>query len=196
IHSQNGIGFNYTVGDFSGVPAAVSSVLIPRTSFETNTDDLANALAELTDARPFLVGGGVVSKVDPDAMAVNPAFRSMLSDITIALSWNVTTATPQEVHAVEQTVTDWANGIRDVTKSPGAYVNEASNLNAYIRRIVNLLPFSQAEILIPNFQEAYWGNHYARLRAFKQSIDPNDLLIVRQGVNSEGWDDEIMCKTL
>ncbi|PPR06056.1 hypothetical protein CVT24_004691 [Panaeolus cyanescens] len=177
IHSQNGIGFNYTIGDFSGVPAAVSSVLIPRTSFETNTDDLANALAELTDARPFLVGGGVVSKVDPDAMAVNPAFRSMLSDITIALSWNVTTATPQEVHAVEQTVTDWANGIRDVTKSPGAYVNEA-------------------EILIPNFQEAYWGSHYARLRAFKQTIDPNDLLIVRQGVNSEGWDDEIMCKTL
>ncbi|PPR04227.1 hypothetical protein CVT24_013309 [Panaeolus cyanescens] len=100
----------------------------------------------------------------------------MLSDITIALSWNVTTATPQEVLAVEQTVTEWANGIRDVTKSPGAYVNEA-------------------EILIPNFQEAYWGNHYPRLRAIKQTIDPNDLLIVRQGVNSEGWDDEIMCKT-
>ncbi|PPQ79352.1 hypothetical protein CVT24_007456 [Panaeolus cyanescens] len=176
INSQHGIGFNYTIGDFSGVPAAVASVLIPRETFENDPEELANALLELDDARPFLVGGGVVSKVAPDAMAVNPAFRGMLSDITIALSWNVTTATPQEVLSVEQTVTEWADGIRAVTKSPGAYVNEA-------------------EILVPKFQDAYWGSNYPRLRAIKQKIDPKDLLIVRQGVNSEGWDDEIMCKT-
>ncbi|PPQ98779.1 hypothetical protein CVT24_003337 [Panaeolus cyanescens] len=176
IHSQNGIGFNYTVGDFSGVPVSVSSVLIPRANFESNTEELAKALVALDDARPFLVGGGVVAQADPDAMAVNPAFRGMLSDLTIALSWNVTTSTPQDILKVEQEVTQLADGVRAVTKSPGAYVNEP-------------------EILIPNFQEAYWGSHYPRLRSFKQSIDPKDLLIVRQGVNSEGWDEEILCKT-
>ena len=175
INSQKGIGFNYTVGDFSGVPVSVSSVLIPRENFENNSLALAKALAALDDARPFLVGGGAVSKVDPDAMAVNPAFRTMLSDLTIALSWNVTTATAADVQGLEKNVTALANGIRAVATKAGAYLNEP-------------------EILIPDFQKEYWGNHYPRLRAFKQTLDPKDLLVVRQGVNSEGWDDEILCK--
>ncbi|KAF8238502.1 FAD-binding domain-containing protein [Tricholoma matsutake] len=177
INSQNGIGFNYTVGDFSGIPLAVASVLIPRQNFENNTLALAKALTAIDDGRPFLVGGGAVSKVDPDAMAVNPAFRTMLSDLTISLSWNVTTATAQDIQAVEQNVTNLANGIRVVATNAGSYVNEPA-------------------IFQPNFQETYWGNHYPRLRAFKEALDPKDLLIVRQGVNSEGWDDEILCKTV
>ncbi|PPR01859.1 hypothetical protein CVT24_001340 [Panaeolus cyanescens] len=173
IHSQKGIGFNYTVGDFSGVPATTGSVLIPRKNFEQNTEDLAKALVALDDARPFLVGGGAVAKTDPDAMAVNPAFRGMISDLVIALGWDATTATPQDILKVEQKVTQLADGVRAVTKSPGAY----------------------PELLVPNFQDAYWGSHYPRLRSIKKKIDPKDLLIVRQGVNSEGWDNEILCKT-
>ncbi|PPR01858.1 hypothetical protein CVT24_001339 [Panaeolus cyanescens] len=176
IHSQKGIGFNYTVGDFSGVPVSVSSILIPRDTFESSTEDLAKALVALEDARPFLVGGGAVSQVDPDAMAINPAFRGMLSDLTIALTWNVTKTSPQGIVSIEKTVTEWADGVRAVTKSPGAYVNEP-------------------EILVTNFQESYWGSHYPRLRSIKQKIDPKDLLVVYQGVNSEGWDNEILCKT-
>lgn len=70
-------------------------------------------------------------------------------------------------------------------------------------RLVHVITFStpylsasQPAIFQPNFQETYWGNHYPRLRAFKEALDPKDLLIVRQGVNSEGWDDEILCKTV
>jgi len=53
INSANGIGFNYTVGDFSGVPVAVSSRLLPRENFENNPEVLAKALANFTDARPL-----------------------------------------------------------------------------------------------------------------------------------------------
>lgn len=53
----------------------------------------------------------------------------------------------------------------------------------------------QADVLVDNWQDAQWGANYARLRALKQKLDPKDLLIVRKGVNSEGWDDEITCKT-
>lgn len=55
INSTNGIGFNYTVGDFSGVPVAVASRLIPRENFENNTVALAQALTALDDARPLYV---------------------------------------------------------------------------------------------------------------------------------------------
>jgi len=177
IDSQKGIGFNYTVGDFSGVPLAAASVLIPRSNFENNTEALAKALTALDDARPFLIGGGAVAKPDPDEMAVNPAFRVMLSDLTIALSWNSTTATPQDILAVRKNVTRLADGVRAVATDAGAYVNEA-------------------EIFEPNFQKSYWGDNYPRLRDFKRKLDPKDLLIVHQGVNSEGWDDEVICKTV
>lgn len=55
INSTNSIGFNYTVGDFSGVPVAVASRLIPRENFENNTLALAQALTALDDARPLYV---------------------------------------------------------------------------------------------------------------------------------------------
>lgn len=48
----------------------------------------------------------------------------MLSDLTIALSWNVTTATFADISAVRQNVTDLANGVRVLTPTGGAYVNE------------------------------------------------------------------------
>lgn len=145
INSTNGIGFNYTVGDFSGVPVAVSSRLLPRENFENNPEVLAKALANFTDARPLsvlpscspllsksdskfnipsLVGGGAVSRVPVDAASVNPAFRVMLSDLTIALSWNVTTASFADITAVQEIVTGWADSLRVLTPTSGAYVNE------------------------------------------------------------------------
>ena len=48
----------------------------------------------------------------------------MLTDLTIALSWNATTATAQDVQNVRQNVTDVMNGIRQITPKGGAYVNE------------------------------------------------------------------------
>ena len=63
-------------------------------------------------------------------------------------------------------------------------------------RISELSVWSQPDILEPNWQTSYWGNHYPRLLAFKKILDPNDLLIVPQGVNSEQWDPEILCKTV
>jgi hypothetical protein len=32
--------------------------------------------------------------------------------------------------------------------------------------------------------------------ALKKEVDPNDLFIVHKGVNSEAWDDEVICKTV
>jgi FAD/FMN-containing dehydrogenase len=55
---------------------------------------------------------------------------------------------------------------------------------------------NEPDILEKEWQLAQWGEQYPRLLAIKKDIDPKDLLIVRLGVNSEGWDQEIICKTI
>jgi len=57
-----------------------------------------------------------------------------------------------------------------------------------------MILFFQPDILLENWQEATWGSNYQRLLAIKKEIDPENLFIVRQGVNSEGWDYESVCK--
>jgi FAD/FMN-containing dehydrogenase len=39
----------------------------------------------------------------------------------------------------------------------------------------------------PNWQDSFWGDNYARLRAVKEKYDPNGLFFVYHGAGSEGW---------
>ena len=39
----------------------------------------------------------------------------------------------------------------------------------------------------PNWQEAFWGGNYARLRAVKDKYDPAGLFFLHHGVGSEDW---------
>ena len=58
--------------------------------------------------------------------------------------------------------------LRKLAPSAGSYVSESSYFN-------------------PDWQRAYWGSHYERLRAVKAEYDPDGLFIVHHGVGSEDW---------
>jgi FAD/FMN-containing dehydrogenase len=45
----------------------------------------------------------------------------------------------------------------------------------------------ETDFFQPNWQEAFWGDNYARLRAIKRQYDPDGLFFLHHGVGSEDW---------
>ncbi|THU94759.1 hypothetical protein K435DRAFT_839760 [Dendrothele bispora CBS 962.96] len=102
----------------------------------------------------------------------------------------------------------WRRAITDmvlISGGPGDEdirpVNEA--VHEDMLKFRNLAPpplggqyLNEADILEEEWQLSFWGESYPRLLAIRKEIDPNDLLIIFKGVNSEDWDDEILavCK--
>jgi FAD/FMN-containing dehydrogenase len=61
--------------------------------------------------------------------------------------------------------------LRAAAPDAGSYVNETN-------------------FFTPDWQRAFWGANYARLRQIKQAYDPLGLFFVRHGVGSEEWSDD------
>ena len=45
----------------------------------------------------------------------------------------------------------------------------------------------ETDFFQPNWQDAFWGENYARLRAIKEKYDPDGLFFLHHGVGSEDW---------
>lgn len=178
VNGSAGFGTNYASVNQGGIPLAVSSWLLPRDVFISNASYLAGIYANWPSADPFLVGGGAVSQVDPDSSSVTPAWRTTISDIVLTTTWQEG-SNLSVIQAARQSVHDQLQPLRELAPVPagGQYINEP-------------------DILETSWQDSYWGRHYPRLLSIKKAIDPYDLLIVRKGVNSELWDDEVVCKTV
>lgn len=67
-----------------------------------------------------------------------------------------------------QAVAGAMDALRKVVPNPGAYVSESNYFEA-------------------DWQKAFWGANYARLRAVKDKYDPDGLFFVHHGVGSEDW---------
>jgi FAD/FMN-containing dehydrogenase len=70
--------------------------------------------------------------------------------------------------------------------------NEAETVDKSMNEIRKLLPrvdsyVWETDFFQPNWQEAFWGDNYARLRAIKQKYDPDGLFFLHHGVGSEDW---------
>jgi hypothetical protein len=61
--------------------------------------------------------------------------------------------------------------LRAAAPGAGAYVNEC-------------------DFFQPDWQRAFWGDHYPRLLAIKRRYDPTGLFTVHHGVGSEAWSED------
>ena len=61
--------------------------------------------------------------------------------------------------------------LRKLAPNPGSYVSES-------------------DFFEKDWQHAFWGENYPRLRAVKAKYDPDGLFFVHHGVGSEEWSDD------
>jgi hypothetical protein len=55
---------------------------------------------------------------------------------------------------------------------------------------------NEADANEPNFQQAFWGDNYARLLEIKRKVDPNDAFWCTPCVGNERWEEvgDLLCK--
>jgi len=136
--------------------------LFPRSAFESSeeTQKLAEYLSGLGTSDLFailhLVGGGKVNEPAPDAMGVNPSWRTALEHVLISDAWNSTTSIPDR-NRIRERLTKKTQELAQLVPGMGAYVNEA-------------------DVNEPEWQKTFWGNNYERLLEIKYKYDPTGVL--------------------
>jgi FAD/FMN-containing dehydrogenase len=107
--------------------------------------------------------------------ATNPAVTSAFALAIIANGegplypgMGRTAADRAAAHADARAVDQASAQLRRIVPDAGSYVSESNYFNA-------------------SWQQAFWGNHYPRLRAVKNRYDPEGLFLVHHGVGSEDW---------
>ena len=49
---------------------------------------------------------------------------------------------------------------------------------------------SESDYFLRDWQQGFWGSHYAKLAAVKRKYDPDGLFFVHHGVGSEAWSED------
>ena len=52
----------------------------------------------------------------------------------------------------------------------------------------------QASFYESDAKKTFFGSHYDKLLRIKEKYDPYDLFVVTDGVGSEKWDAELVCR--
>ncbi|KAF2121183.1 hypothetical protein BDV96DRAFT_484134 [Lophiotrema nucula] len=157
----------------SDVQTAFGSRLFPRSNFasETGRNITFNTLRTTVEAGQSVIGFNMAPTLarggNPDN-AVNPAWRTSLLHAITGRRWNLPSTTSSILAARNSFTNGTMQKWRDVTPGSGSYLNEADRLE-------------------PNWQQAFWGDKYARLLQIKKDNDPKDVLWAVNAVGSEGW---------
>ncbi|KAI1797904.1 FAD-binding domain-containing protein [Ganoderma leucocontextum] len=158
----------------AGTNGAIGSWLLPRDVIQNKPELVADTLVPLPGLVMLLVGGGAVSAVDPGAMGLNPAWRAALVHTIFSTSW--AEGTPSDViNSIMDEVKQNMTTLRALAPHSGAYFNEAS-------------------LVEPHPLQAFFGDHHVQLRQIKAIYDPIDMFVVREGIGSDEWDADLVCK--
>ncbi|PYI06945.1 FAD-binding domain-containing protein [Aspergillus sclerotiicarbonarius CBS 121057] len=158
-----------TVGS---VTMMTGSRLFPRVNFEdpARFNKTVAALRSTVSAGYALLAFNLKADL-PEGYAessANPAFRQTLMHAISSTSWASNTSDATILKDMEHFTYDILGEWRRTCPEAGAYMSEA-------------------DVMEPNFQQAFYGSYYDRLYALKQKYDPTGLFYVPTGVSSENW---------
>ncbi|KAM6494766.1 FAD binding domain containing protein [Amanita muscaria] len=174
-HYAASYSFSHLLNSLGGVPEELISRFISTTAAKEQPEQVAKAILRVNHGGAFLaVGGGKVSQIDPDSVGVTPAWRQAIGVFESPVFWPEGTPTT-EISRLRQIAAADLESLNPISPNNGTYLNEAS-------------------LYEENFQNTFFGSHYARLKEIKSEYDPNDLFIVAEGVGSEDWDKSLNCR--
>jgi FAD/FMN-containing dehydrogenase len=113
-------------------------------------------------------------------------------DAAIAAARN-TPMNPDVVSAFALAITAASGSAPAANSTPGPDARtRADRVQAAIKALRVIAPatgayFNECDYFQPDWQQAFWGPNYPRLKEIKQRYDPDGLFIVHHGVGSEGW---------
>ncbi|KAI0758134.1 FAD/FMN-containing isoamyl alcohol oxidase MreA [Fomes fomentarius] len=144
--------------------------LIPRSVVEFNNDALITACRNITEDGAQFIGVALNASKGVDN-SVLPAWRNTLIDTVITTPWNSTAPWSDMVEWQHKMTEQYIPQLIALAPNSGAYMNEAD--------------FRQ-----PNWQQAFFGSNYQKLREIKALYDPNEVFYALTAVGSEEWDVE------
>lgn len=106
----------------------------------------------------------------PSVISMNPAWRNTLTHFIVVEGWPDGIARPA-VESVYRDVTAKAQKLRDLSPETGAYFNEPDSYE-------------------PEWQHAFFGENYGKLKKIKEKYDPETVLWCRRCVGSEALVEE------
>ncbi|KAJ1308117.1 hypothetical protein OPQ81_002179 [Rhizoctonia solani] len=150
----------YIQDESIGVPIWFGTRLVSRSAFANNSKELVKYIwgDGLRLGTSFnIIGGGAISKVDPESTALNPQWRKdAIVSWTFGGSWAANASTA-EIEAVKGNTTQIIQKFGKVAGlDDAAYFNEADPLE-------------------PQWKKSFFGSHYDRLLKIKQQVDPKGL---------------------
>lgn len=149
----------------SGLPLALSSLLVPTASLtrsEESREKVVEALAKASEIAPRIIihsSTPYTYRPDPkEPTSMTEKWRESIFHMTVVSSWSWN-ATKEEKLAGYKRVSDATALVRDaIGDSPGAaYLNEA-------------------DVYQENHEQVFWGSNYERLLEIKKKYDPEHLL--------------------
>ncbi|KAL3481064.1 FAD-binding domain-containing protein [Aspergillus californicus] len=193
FQALDGLGFPYT-SNFTTYPLVSSyltepsgligdygrlegSVFVSEDLFyqENATSNIFEVISDLEyqpgDTIEYLMTGGGQVKANKDTIdsALQPSWRE--SSLLITLRRMLPTTSTEKIMSNNQ--------------MPRLRALETPYLGSYL---------NVGDPEEPDFQTAFWGDNYERLRQIKGKWDPDSVFIVNMGVGSEDWDDEGLCR--
>jgi len=102
-----------------------------------------------------------------------------------------------EIQAARQLLIQDMKIIEAIAPESGAYLNEVRESHAshpHSHQPHFFFFFPQASRYESDWKKSFFGTHYDKLRAIKQKYDPKSLFLIYEGVGSDEWDADLVCR--